>query len=61
MDTQFEETESKSKPGTATAIDTTDWEVNKKVSLPDYNMNNPHNMWTDRDQSVIYQTEWFSN
>ena len=61
VNTQFEETESKSKPGTATAVDTTDWEVNKKVALPDFNMNNPHNMWTDRDQSVIYQTEWFSN
>jgi len=24
-------------------------------------MNNPHNMWTDKDQKVIYQTEWFSH
>ncbi len=24
-------------------------------------MNNPHNMWADRDQTVIYQTQWFSN
>ena len=61
VDTQFEETEGKNKPGTATAVDTTTWEVSKKVALPDYNMNNPHNMWTDRDQTVIYQTEWFSN
>jgi DNA-binding beta-propeller fold protein YncE len=22
-------------------------------------MNNPHNMWTDRNQTVIYQTQWF--
>ena len=24
-------------------------------------MNNPHNMWTNRDQTVIYQTQWFGN
>ena len=24
-------------------------------------MNNPHNMWTDRNQLVIYQTQWFGN
>jgi DNA-binding beta-propeller fold protein YncE len=24
-------------------------------------MNNPHNMWTDKDQTVIYQTQWFDN
>ena len=22
-------------------------------------MNNPHNMWTDADQKLIYQTQWF--
>jgi DNA-binding beta-propeller fold protein YncE len=58
IDTQFEKTDGKDKPGTATAVDTSTWEVTKKVS---HDMNNPHNMWTDDDQSVIYQTEWFSN
>ena len=24
-------------------------------------MNNPHNMWTDKDQELIYQTQWFDN
>jgi len=24
-------------------------------------MNNPHNMWTDRDQDLIYQTQWFDD
>jgi hypothetical protein len=33
--------------------------VTKKVSLPAINMNNPHNMWTDISQTVIYQTQWF--
>src|SRR5215207_1954710 len=59
INTEYEETASKTKPGTATAIDATSWKVTKKVSLPEINMNNPHNMWTDRDQKVIYQTQWF--
>ena len=59
VNTQFEHTQNKAKPGTATAVNTADWTVTKKVSLPEIHMNNPHNMWTDRNQSVIYQTEWF--
>ena len=31
------------------------------MALPQINMNNPHNMWTDRDQKLIYQTEWFDS
>lgn len=61
IDTQFEKTEGKTKPGTATAVNATTWEVTKKIGLPEINMNNPHNMWTDKDQTVIYQTEWFDN
>jgi DNA-binding beta-propeller fold protein YncE len=59
VDTEYEKTASKSKPGTATAVDATTWQVTKKVSLPAINMNNPHNMWTDLGQTVIYQTQWF--
>jgi DNA-binding beta-propeller fold protein YncE len=33
--------------------------VTRKAALPSVNMNNPHNMWTNRSQSLIYQTEWF--
>jgi hypothetical protein len=64
VDTQYEKTAGKTKPGTATAVDVTTltpWKVTKKVALPQINMNNPHNMWTDRDQTVIFQTQWFSN
>jgi DNA-binding beta-propeller fold protein YncE len=61
VNTQFEKTKSKSKPGTATAIDGTTWEARRKVSLPEINMNNPHNMWTDRNQTLIYQTQWFDS
>jgi YVTN family beta-propeller protein len=59
VNTQFELTAGKSKPGTATAISGSDWTVTKKIALPTTNMNHPHNMWTDRNQSVIYQTQWF--
>lgn len=58
VDTQFELTAEKSKPGTATAIDGGTWGVTKKIALPATDMNHPHNMWTDRNQSVIYQTQW---
>ena len=61
IDTQFEKTASKTKPGTATAINTTTWQITKKVALPEINMNNPHNMWADKDQNLIYQTQWFDN
>ncbi|MDE2059906.1 MAG: copper oxidase [candidate division NC10 bacterium] len=61
VDAQFEKTANKSKPGTATAVDATSWQVTRKVALPSINMNNPHNMWTDRHQTLIYQTQWFDN
>lgn len=61
VDTQFELTSGKTKPGTATRVDTTSWDVERKVALPSINMNNPHNMWTDRDQKLIYQTQWFDS
>jgi DNA-binding beta-propeller fold protein YncE len=61
VDTQFEKTAGKSKPGTATAISGQTWKVTRKVALPNINMNNPHNMWTDRNQNLIYQTQWFDS
>jgi len=61
VDTQFEKTAHKSKPGTATRVNVEDWHVDRKVSLPEINMNNPHNMWSDAKQKIIYQTQWFDN
>ena len=61
VNTQFELTAGKSKPGTATAVSATTWKPTRKVALPQINMNNPHNMWTDRDQKLIYQTQWFDS
>lgn len=59
--TQFETTSGKEKPGTVSAIDGSSWQVRRKVALPSINMNNAHNMWTDKDQTVIYATQWFDS
>lgn len=61
VDTQFEKTAGKSKPGTITVIDASNWTIKRKIALPGINMNNPHNMWPNHDQSVVYQTQWFDN
>jgi DNA-binding beta-propeller fold protein YncE len=61
VDTQFELTAGKDKPGTATALNATTWTLRRKVALPGIDMNNPHNMWTDRNQTLIYQTQWFDS
>ena len=61
IDAEYEKTSHKTKPGTAIAVNASTWKVTKRVALPDINMNNPHNMWTNRDQTVIYQTQWFGN
>ncbi len=61
VDTQFELTAGKRTPGTASVLDAASWQVKRKVALPQIEMNNPHNMWTDRDQTLIYQTQWFDS
>ncbi|KAF6246409.1 copper oxidase [Nitrosopumilus sp. b3] len=68
VDTQFERTVNKNhdgtpadKPGTITVVNTGTWDVERKIALPEINMNHPHNMWTDSKNEVIYQTEWFGN
>jgi DNA-binding beta-propeller fold protein YncE len=59
VNTQFEGVSGKSKPGTATQIDASNWTIKQKVKGVEQNMNNPHNMWTDAAYKYIYQTEWF--
>ncbi len=61
VDTQFEQTAGKTKPGTITVLDAATWAIKRKITLPKINMNHPHNMWSNRDQSVIYQTQWFDD
>jgi DNA-binding beta-propeller fold protein YncE len=61
VDAEYEKTQNKTKPGTAIAVDASTWKVTKRVALPGINMNNPHNMWSNREQTRIYQTQWFSD
>lgn len=61
VNTQFELTANKDKPGTATVLNGSNWLPRRKVALPGIDMNNPHNMWTDRNQTLIYQTQWFDS
>jgi DNA-binding beta-propeller fold protein YncE len=61
VDTQFELTAGKDKPGTATVLNAATWTPRRKVALPGIEMNNPHNMWTNRNQTLIYQTQWFDS
>ncbi len=61
FDTQMEQYAGKTKSGAATMLNAETWTVDRKIAAPEINMNNPHNMWTDKAEKYIYQTEWFSN
>ncbi len=61
VDTQSEQTGGKTKHGRVTVVDAATWSIKQKISLPAINMNNPHNMWANKDQSVVYVTQWFDN
>jgi DNA-binding beta-propeller fold protein YncE len=63
VDTAYELTSGKEDwfPGTATVLSATNWNVTKKIALPQQKMNNGHNFWTSHDQKQIYQTEWHGN
>ena len=61
IDTQMEEYAGKDKVGAATKIDVENWKVARKISGSAINMNNPHNMWTDKNYKYLYQTEWFDD
>lgn len=66
VDTQFELSTKKGPgfPGTMSVVEVdaqspdSNWEVKRKIALPDQKMNNGHNMWPTHDQKQIYQTEW---
>ncbi|HJQ45291.1 MAG TPA: copper oxidase [Amycolatopsis sp.] len=59
LDTEMEEWNGKDKTGSATKINATDWSIDRKIGAPYIDMNNPHNMWTDKDYKYLYQSEWF--
>jgi DNA-binding beta-propeller fold protein YncE len=64
VDTQFELTNVKADkfPGTISVVEvdavTNNWEVKRKIALPQQKMNNGHNMWPSHNQKQVYQTEW---
>lgn len=66
VNTQFERTADKNhegtpadKPGTITIVDTKKWIIDQKITLPEINMNHPHNMWANAKNDLVYQTQWF--
>jgi hypothetical protein len=68
VNTQFESTLNKNhpgtpqdKPGTITVVDVEKWKLERKIALPEINMNHPHNMWANAKQDTIYQTQWFDS
>ncbi|WP_371503934.1 multicopper oxidase domain-containing protein [Nitrosopumilus adriaticus] len=61
INTQFETSTGKTNYGSSTAVDTATWEVTKKVFGDAVNMNHPHNMWTNTENDIIYQTQWFDS
>ncbi|MEJ2261422.1 MAG: YncE family protein, partial [Nitrosopumilaceae archaeon] len=68
VNTQFEQTVNKNhpgtpqdKPGTITVVDASTWQVKQKIALPEINMNHPHNMWTNTENDLVYQTQWFDS
>ncbi|WP_370967158.1 YncE family protein [Amycolatopsis sp. cg9] len=61
VDTEVEEWAGKKAVGSATKVNVANWTVDRKIGAPSINMNNPHNMWTDKEYKYLYQTEWFSN
>jgi DNA-binding beta-propeller fold protein YncE len=61
FDTQMEKYAGKDKSGAATKLNAETWKIERKIAAPEIDMNNPHNMWTDKDEKYLYQTEWFSH
>jgi hypothetical protein len=61
FDTQLEQYAGKEKPGAATKLNAENWTIERKIAAPEINMDNPHNMWTDKDEKMLYVDEWWSH
>ncbi len=59
--TQMEDFAGKEKPGSITKINVENWTIDRKIAAPEINMNNTHNLWTDKDYKYLYANEWFDN
>jgi YVTN family beta-propeller protein len=61
VDTQWEQSASKTKRGSVTAVDAETWAIKSKWYAPGINLNHPHNYWTDHDGKYLYSTNWFGS
>ncbi|MBI2851463.1 MAG: hypothetical protein HYX80_10590 [Chloroflexi bacterium] len=68
LDTQFERVPGQvdgagfAKPGTITIVDAGKFTVEREINglaVEPGDWNNPHNMWTNTNLSVVYNTNWF--
>lgn len=59
--TQMEDYAGKEKHGSITKINVEDWTIDRKIAAPEINMNNVHNMWTDKTYKYLYGNEWFDS
>jgi YVTN family beta-propeller protein len=59
--TQMEDYAGKTKHGSITKVNVEDWTIDRKIAAPEINMNNVHNMWTDKNYKYLYGNEWFDN
>ncbi|KRA39083.1 MULTISPECIES: YncE family protein [unclassified Nocardioides] len=59
--TQMEDYAGKTKHGSITKINAENWTIDRKIAAPEINLNNVHNMWTDKNYKYIYGNEWFDN
>jgi hypothetical protein len=60
MDTQWEMSKTKTKPGSVTVFDAETWEMKHKWFGPSIDLNNPHNQWSSVDGSKLFVTNWYS-
>jgi YVTN family beta-propeller protein len=59
--TQMEDYAGKVKHGSITKVNVEDWTIDRKIAAPEINMNNVHNMWTDKNYKYLYGNEWFDS
>jgi YVTN family beta-propeller protein len=59
--TQMEDYAGKEKHGSLTKVNAQDWTIDRKIAAPGINMNNVHNMWSDKNYRYVYGNEWFDN
>jgi hypothetical protein len=59
MDTQWEMSKGKTKPGAVTVFDAETWQMKHKWFGKSVDLNNPHNQWSTPDGSRLFVTNWY--